>query len=105
WGFDLGNHRYNPNETSITSANVDKLKLRWAVAFPDTMISSSQPTIIGDTVSVGIGNGNVSALDTAPGKQKWAFFTGITGKTGNIRVGVVVSHDLVLFGDQLGRFF
>ncbi len=105
WGYDLGNHRYNPNETTITPANVGKLKLRWAFAFPDTMISSSQPTVIGDTVYVGSWNGNVYALDVATGKQKWAFFTGITGKTGSIRVGVVVSHDLVLFGDQLGRFF
>src|SRR5262249_49630042 len=105
WGYDLSNHRYNPNETTITAANVGKLKLRWAFAFPDTMISSSQPTVIGDTVYVGSWNGNVYALDVATGKQKWAFFTGITGKTGSIRVGVIVSHDLVLFGDQLGRFF
>src|SRR5262249_49328990 len=89
----------------ITPANVGKLVKRWAFVFPDTMISSSQPTVIGDTVYIGSWNGNVYALDAATGKQKWAFFTGITGVTGNVRVGVGVAHNLVLFGDQLGRFF
>lgn len=105
WGYNLSNHRYNPNEKTITPANVDKLGLKWAFAFPDTGIASSQPTVIGDTVYIGSWNGNVYALDAATGKQRWGFFTGITGKTGAVRIAPVVANDLVLFGDQLGRFF
>src|SRR5258708_15355657 len=105
WGYDLANHRYNAQEATITPAKVRHLVRRWAFVCRDPMISSSQPTVIGDTVYVGSWNGNEYALDVATGKQKWSFFTGITGRTGNIRVGVVVAHDLVLFGDQLGRFF
>lgn len=105
WGHDLSNHRYNPDESMITRSNVNRLQLHWAFVFPDTMIASSQPTVIGDTVYVGSWNGSVYALDAATGKEKWHFFTGITGKTGTVRIGVVVAQGLVLFGDQLGRFF
>ncbi|MEP7287378.1 MAG: PQQ-binding-like beta-propeller repeat protein [Chloroflexota bacterium] len=105
WGYDLSNHRYNANETAITPATVGKLKVRWTFAFPDTMINSNQPTVIGDTVYVGSWNGNVYAIDMATGQQRWRFFTGITGKTGITRSAIVVAKDLVLFGDQLGRFF
>src|SRR5262249_55257480 len=57
WGRDLSNHRYNADESTITPANVSKLSLRWAFAFPDTLIASSQPTVIGDTVYIGSWNG------------------------------------------------
>jgi polyvinyl alcohol dehydrogenase (cytochrome) len=105
WGYNLSNHRYNANERTITPANVGTLKLRWAFVFPDTMIASSQPTVIGDTVYVGSYNGSVYALDTATGRQRWAFSTNITGQPGGVRVGVVLSQGIALFGDQLGRFF
>ncbi len=105
WGYDLSNHRYNPDERAITAANVSKLRLEWAFAFPATEIASAQPTVIDDTVYVGSYNGNVYALDVATGAQRWAFFTGITGKTAAIRTAIVEAHDLILFGDQLGRFF
>ena len=105
WGHDLSNHRYNDGETILTAQNVGRLTLKWTFAFPNTYITSSQPTVIGDTVYVGGWNGYVYALDTHTGQQRWAFFTGITGKIAVVRVGVVVSHGLVLFGDQMGRFF
>ncbi len=105
WGYNLSNHRHNANETTITPANVGKLKLRWAFAFPDTWIASSQPIVIGDTVYVGGWNGNVYALDVATGRQRWMFSTGMTGHRSPIRVGVAIGHNLVMFGDQMGRFF
>ncbi len=105
WGYDLGNHRYNPNETTITPANVGRLKLRWTFAFPDTSIASSQPIVIGDTVYVGGWNGNVYALDAATGAQRWVFSTGMTGHRSPVRVGVAIGKNLVMFGDQMGRFF
>jgi polyvinyl alcohol dehydrogenase (cytochrome) len=105
WGYNLSNHRYNPNETIITPANVQKLRVRWTFAFPNTGIASNQPTVIGDTAYVGSWNGSVYALDVATGKVRWEFSNNITGHIGSIRVGLLVTKDLVLFGDQLGRFF
>jgi polyvinyl alcohol dehydrogenase (cytochrome) len=105
WGYDLGNSRYNAEETTITPSNVGQLKLLWAFAFPDTMVASSQPTVEGDTVYVGSWNGNVYALDTKSGKPRWEFSTGLTGVRGIVRVGVAVTEKLVVFGDQLGRVF
>src|SRR5260221_8885291 len=95
WGYDLGNHRYNANEKTITTANVKNLKLLWAFAFPDTMVASSQPTVAGDTVYVGSWNGNVYAIDVKTGKKRWEFSTGMTGQRGIVRVGVVVTDKLV----------
>ncbi|HVO43821.1 MAG TPA: PQQ-binding-like beta-propeller repeat protein [Aggregatilineales bacterium] len=105
WGHDLSNHRYNDAETTLTADTVRRLTLKWTFAFPNTYIASSQPTVIGDTVYVGGWNGYIYALDSRSGRERWSFFTGITGKVAVVRVGVVVRHGLVLFGDQLGRFF
>lgn len=105
WGYDLSNHRYNPNETTITTANVSSLKLRWTFAFPNTMIAANQPTVIGNTVYVGSWNGSVYALDTITGAQRWSFSTGITGQSSAVRVGIAIAQGLALFGDQMGRFF
>ncbi len=105
WGYDLENHRYNPAETTLTAANVHLLTPRWTFAFPNTMIAATEPTIIGDTVYIGSWNGALYALDAATGRQRWMFSTNITGKIGSVRIGVTVAHGLVLFGDQLGRFF
>jgi polyvinyl alcohol dehydrogenase (cytochrome) len=105
WGYDLANHRYNPNESVITPANVSRLKPSWQFVFPNAEVASVPPTIIDGTLYVGSWNGSVYALDAATGKQRWTFSTGVTGKRGAVRVAILVSGDLVLFGDQLGRFF
>lgn len=105
WGYDLANHRYNAGETAITPATVAGLRPLWTFAFPNTMIASSEPVIIGDTVYIGSWNGAVYALDAATGRQRWMFSTNITGKIGSVRNAVVVTHNLVIFGDQLGRVF
>jgi polyvinyl alcohol dehydrogenase (cytochrome) len=105
WGHDLGNNRYNANENTLTPQNVHTLRLKWTFAFPNTYIASSQPIVIDDTLYFGGWNGWVYALDTGTGKERWSFFTGVTGKVSAVRIGVAVTHHLVLFGDQLGRFF
>ncbi len=105
WGYDLSNHRYNGNETTITPANIGQLKLRWVYAFPNTGITASQPVVIGDTVYVGSWNGNVYALNVETGEERWTFSTGITGQRGSIRVGAAMTKAIVLVGDQMGRFF
>src|SRR5262249_24102006 len=57
------------------------------------------------TVYVGSWSGDIYALDAATGKVIWTFSSGVTGKRGAVRIGLVVAHDYVMFGDQLGRFF
>jgi polyvinyl alcohol dehydrogenase (cytochrome) len=105
WGYDLANHRYNPNESLITPANVSQLKPIWEFVFPGTEIASVPPTIIDGTVYVGSWNGDVYAIDAATGKTRWTFATALTGRKSAVRVAILVSGNLVLFGDQLGRFF
>ena len=105
WGGDLGNQRYNRAETSITSANVQQLALKWSFAFPDTMVAANEPIVIGDTVYIGSWNGHVYALSALTGQLRWDFFDGITGKNVPVRASLVVIDQLVIFGDMAGRVF
>jgi polyvinyl alcohol dehydrogenase (cytochrome) len=105
WGADLSNTHFNPSETIITPENVGKLVFKWAFAFPDTAVASSQPAVVDGVVYVGSWNGRVYAIDAKTGEQKWMFFTGVTGNIGVVRVGVTVTDSFVLFGDQKGRFY
>lgn len=76
WGRDPINSRFNPFATRIRRANVNRLELKWAFAFPDGVTSaSSQPAVVGDTLYVGGWNAKVYALDRETGAIKWTYDT------------------------------
>ncbi len=70
-GYDLANSRATPaSETAITVGNVATLTQAWAT--PNLQGVSGAPLVIDGVAYFGDWTGNVRALDTATGTQRWA---------------------------------
>jgi len=64
WGLAPGSTRFVATaQAGIDRRNVHRLRLRWAVAFPNAIRARSQPALAGGAVFVGSHNGAVYALD------------------------------------------
>ena len=104
WGLDAGNTHAIPGSVArLDKAALGKLKLKWALGFPDTLYSRSQPALAGGALFVGGDDGTVYALDPASGCAHWTF-----NAPGAIRSGVVVGGGAaprVYFGDVLGKAY
>jgi len=97
WGLEPTNLREIPESLAgISSANVDKLKVRWAIAMPGANRVRSQPTFAGGLLIVGSHSGSVYALDPETGCSNWQFQA-----SGEVRTGISVSEN----GDQASVFF
>lgn len=107
WGLDAGNAHAIPTEVAgIEAADAERLALRWAFAFPETVETRSQPALAGGAIYVGGGDGTLYALDLESGCARWTYQA-----ASSVRTGVVVSpwdagdhtaRPLVFFGDSLG---
>jgi polyvinyl alcohol dehydrogenase (cytochrome) len=88
WGVDLSNSRFQTRDMAgMTAGDVPKLKLKWAIGFPDTSHAWSQPTVAGGRVFVGSQGGRVYALDAQTGCVEWSFLA-----TGATRTAVIVGE-------------
>ena len=65
-----------PARPGLTAADVPKLKLKWAFAFPGDLQSYSQATIVGGRLFVGSWGGKVYSLNAATGCIHWYFDAG-----------------------------
>ena len=57
----------------IDAADVPRLELRWAFAFPDATQARAKPTIVGSLALVGDQFGVIYALEVATGCVRWTF--------------------------------
>ncbi len=74
WGADLANSRFqSADRAGLTAAQVPRLKLKWAFAFPNTFVAYGQPIIVGGRIFVPSANRNVYSLDAKSGCQYWSF--------------------------------
>jgi len=72
WGADPANTRFQPTKFSqLTEANVPKLKLRWAFAFPRQSLVMAQPAVIGDRLYIGSADGTIYSLNADTGCMYW----------------------------------
>jgi polyvinyl alcohol dehydrogenase (cytochrome) len=101
WGGNLENTRFQPEQMSgMTAADLAKLKLKWAFAFPNAASADTPPVVAGGRLFVGSSNHNVYALDSRTGCIIWSYEA-----QAGVRGGVVLGNPtagskvLAFFGD------
>jgi len=109
WGYD--NRRFVPAGIGrLTAADLPRLKLKWAFAFPDATQARSQPVVAMGAVFVGSHSGQVFALDLATGCVRWSYTA-----ASEVRTAIVVEQwpqgkrpvhpPRAFFGDVLGNVY
>lgn len=101
WGHDT--RRFFPVEAGgLAAADLPKLKLKWAFAFPNAVRARSQPAMGWNTLFTGSQDGTVYAFDLATGCTKWTFRA-----PAEVRTAIVADPDAkrLYFGDVLGRAY
>lgn len=74
WGMNLEGARFvAAPEAGLKAADVPRLKLKWAFAFPGASRARSQPTEGGGALFVGSQDGTVYSLDRNTGCARWTF--------------------------------
>jgi polyvinyl alcohol dehydrogenase (cytochrome) len=102
WGADAANTRFQKVEMArLAAADVPRLKLKWAFAFPGATRAWSQPTVAGGRVFVAGQGGAVYALDAQRGCIVWQH-----QPEGEVRsaisLGPLGTRFAVYFGDSKG---
>jgi polyvinyl alcohol dehydrogenase (cytochrome) len=109
WGVNKKNHRFfDSTITSISADNIDRLRLKWAFAFPGAVRARSQPATAGGAIFVGSQDGTVYSLDQETGCIRWRF-----SASAEVRTAIViedwkagdVAEPLVYFGDLVGNIY
>lgn len=109
WGYD--NRRFVPAHVGgLVAADLPRLKLKWAFAFPDATQARSQPVVAMGAIFVGSHDGQVFALDLDTGCVRWSF-----AAAAEIRNTIVVETwpagtspkhaPRAFFGDVLGNAY
>jgi polyvinyl alcohol dehydrogenase (cytochrome) len=74
WGPTLANTHNQPVAAAgLTAGDLPRLKLKWALGFPEATSAWAQPTVVGGRVFVGSQNGTVYALDAEAGCILWTY--------------------------------
>jgi polyvinyl alcohol dehydrogenase (cytochrome) len=115
WGYNLSGTRFAAAEKTITSANVSRLKLKWAYVIPNALGQQSQPAVVGNSIYFGGRNGVFYALDRRTGHKRWSLDTkrlvslsptpNSIATLNALRDGPAVVDGVVYFGDSRGDVF
>jgi polyvinyl alcohol dehydrogenase (cytochrome) len=105
WGAGPENRRLQPaDRAGLREADVPRLKVKWAFAFPGAIRAFAQPTVAGGRVYVGSAVRQVYSLNASTGCVYWAFDADFPVRTA-ITIGQVGSGWAVYFGDQHGSAY
>ena len=88
----------------LTAADVPRLKLKWAFAFPGDLQSYSQATLAAGRIFVGSWGGKVYSLDASSGCVHWFFDAG-SGVRSAISIAESGSRHIAVFGDMAANVF
>ena len=110
WGFTPASTHLIPTATAgLTPANIDSLKLKWALAFPGAARARSAPGLAGGLLFVGSHGGTVFALDRETGCARWSFDASAEVRTGIVvspwRAGDDTAKPMAFFGDLIGNLY
>jgi polyvinyl alcohol dehydrogenase (cytochrome) len=108
WGADLGNTRFqSATQAGLDAAQVPRLKLKWAFAFPNTFAANGQPVIVGGRIFVPGANRRVYSLDAKSGCEYWSIETQAPVRTAITVVTVRGERvrQVAFFGDQRGNAY
>ncbi len=111
WGVTRENQRFIPADVAgLAAADLPKLELAWAFAFPNAQRARSQPTVAMGAVFVGSQNGTVYALDKRTGCVRWTFRASAEVRTPVIiegwdAAGSPPSAPLAYFADIIARVY
>jgi polyvinyl alcohol dehydrogenase (cytochrome) len=111
WGVSRENQRFITAEVAgLAAADLPRLELKWAFAFPNAQRARSQPTVAMGAVFVGSQNGTVYALDKETGCVRWTFRASAEVRTPVIIEGwdsgdPPASPPLAYFGDLIARVY
>jgi polyvinyl alcohol dehydrogenase (cytochrome) len=109
WGRNTSNTRFQEAAASgLAAADVPRLRLKWAFAFPGDLQSYSQASLAGGRLFVGSWGGRVYSLDAATGCIHWQF-EAAQGVRSAISIGRVTTaagaRDAAFFGDGAANVY
>lgn len=95
-------YRYQSEEAGgLTAADLPKLKLKWAFAFPGGSSAAwAQPTVVDGTVFIGSDNNFVYAIDAETGCVHWSYEA-----NGQVRTAVSIGEITDIPGVDYAAFF
>lgn len=93
WSPDVRNTRFQANP-GLAAAEVPRLKLRWALVFPNVPTAANQVTVLNGRLYTGSWDGTVYALDASSGCAHWTFQADAA-----VRTAVSVADNFAVFGD------
>ncbi len=104
WGMNEMNSRFQgPTGAGFTAADVPRLKLKWAFAFPGELTRNAAATLAAGRLFVGSGSGLVYSLDAASGCIHWYYDAKAAVRSApliaRVRTGSGMRY-AVIFGDQ-----
>ncbi len=110
WGLTLEGTRAVPAEVAgLRAADVPRLRLLWAFAFPGARQVRSQPAVGGGALFVGGQDGTVYALDAETGCVRWTFAAGGEVRTSPVlepwTPGDAAARPRLFFGDVKGDVY
>lgn len=110
WGMTLEGTRYvTADRAALAAADVSRLDLAWAFAFPGASRARSQPTVGAGAVYVGSQDGTVYALDFATGCVRWTFQADAEVRTSPTlepwSAGDATAAPRLWFGDFVGNAY
>lgn len=101
WGSNTSNTRFQSGaEAGLTAADVPKLKLKWALAFPRDLSRNAALTVAGGRIFTGSSSGLVYSIDASSGCIEWTFAAGA-----GVRTAPVIATVKTASGDREAVFF
>jgi polyvinyl alcohol dehydrogenase (cytochrome) len=100
WSTAISNTRFQGAAAAgLSSADLEKLKLKWAFRLGDISETRSQPAVLGKYLFIGAGTGVVYTLDADSGCTLWGY-QAASPLRGGVAIGEIAGKPAVFFADS-----